>query len=130
MVVREPAQLAVAEEVRPVVADVHERRAVAVEERRDDGRPMPLSSGRFWTARMTFSFAFSTAVVSRLPSRETRLLNPNGQELSCPSSVAAMYSWMDSTVMRDATSPAACPPMPSATTNRPRSSSMRYASSL
>ncbi len=79
---------------------------------------------------MTFSFAFSTAVVRRLPSSETRLLKPKGQELSCSSSVAAMYSWIDSTVMREATSPAAWPPIPSATTKRPRSSSMRYASSL
>src|SRR5262245_29953994 len=91
---------------------------------------MPFSQGWAATAAMTRSFAFSIAIASRLllKSREWSYLK--GQVASSFWRVAAMNSPIVSTVIRAATSPAAWPPMPSATMKRPSERSTAKASSL
>src|SRR5262245_60915845 len=55
---------------------------------------------------------------------------PNGQVMSLSPPVRQMNSLIASTAIFDATSPAACPPMPSATTNRFCSALTKWLSSF
>ena len=67
-------------------------------------------------------FAMRKAAFMRLASRLMAGSNGNGQVrfLSAPA-VSSMKAWIASTATRDATSPATCPPMPSATRYSPMS---------
>src|SRR5690349_845884 len=69
-------------------------------------------------------------VRSRLPSNDSVLSRPYGQEKSVSSADRWMKVVKVSTASRDATSPALCPPMPSATAKRRSSGSETNWSSL
>ena len=92
--------------------------------------PIPFSQGCAATADITRSFAFSIAIARRLLLNWSSWLYLNGQVASSFWRVAAMNSPIVSTVIFAATSPAAWPPMPSATMKSPSVSSRAYASSL
>ena len=91
---------------------------------------MPLSHGCAATADITRSLAFSIATARRLLLKLSSWLYLKGQVASSFWRVAAMNSPIVSTVILAATSPAAWPPIPSATTKRPSSLSNERASSL
>src|SRR5512142_1401142 len=91
---------------------------------------MPFSDGCFATAEITRSFAFSTATASRLLLKRHWWLYWNGQVLSIFWLVSVMNSSIVSTAIFAATSPAAWPPIPSATTKSPSERSITNESSL
>ena len=83
---------------------------------------MPRRSWLPATSRARRRLARWKAPLSRLPSTPSPRSKANGQVLwRSESTVSPTNASMASTAMRDATSPATWPPMPSATTNRPRS---------
>src|SRR5262245_11562450 len=75
-------------------------------------------------------FARLTAVFSRLASYDRWGSMPYGQEKSVVSCERRIKFSIDSTATREATSPAAWPPIPSATTNRRKSSALTKQSSF
>src|SRR5215475_8164002 len=91
---------------------------------------MPLSHGWAATAAITRSFAFSIATARRLLLKWSSWLYLKGHVASSFWRVAAMNSPIVSTVILAATSPAAWPPIPSATTKKPSAGSKARASSL
>ena len=68
---------------------------------------------------MTLLLARPIAVKSRLPSKESSIINPKGQVISVSSWLLSRNGTMFSTVSRDATSPAFWPPRPSQTATTP-----------
>ena len=60
-----------------------------------------------------------TAVTRRLPLNDSPGLKPNGQVRSRSPRLLSRKARTESMARREATSPAWCPPMPSATTNNP-----------
>src|SRR5437667_11771330 len=66
----------------------------------------------------------------RLPSYDKLPSRPYGQEKSVSAADRRMNPLIASIARRDATSPASCPPMPSATANRRTSASETKESSL
>src|SRR5512143_779516 len=91
---------------------------------------MPSYSERSRVASSTRRLAWRIAVFRRLPSYEIESSRPNGQVISSSPAVRATNSQIAATATREATSPAAWPPMPSATTNRFCSGSATIESSL
>jgi hypothetical protein len=79
---------------------------------------------------MTRSLAFSIATARRLLLKSSSWLYLKGQVASSFCLVAAMNSPIVSTVILEATSPAAWPPIPSATMKSPSLTSEAKASSL
>ena len=77
---------------------------------------MPSYSALSRVASSTFRLACRIAVFRRLPSYEIESSRPNGQVISSLPPVRVTNSLIASTATREATSPAAWPPIPSATT--------------
>src|SRR5581483_10489598 len=92
--------------------------------------PIPPYASVLSAARNTRRFARWIAVRRRLPSKDRSLSRPYGHEKSVSPSERRMNADSASIARRDATSPALCPPMPSATANRCASTSEMYMSSF
>ena len=81
--------------------------------------PMPFSSGDDAALSLTALLASLIAATSLLPARPSVSTSPKGQVMSSLPAVARMKPPVTSTAIRLASSPAAWPPIPSATTYRP-----------
>src|SRR5258708_4677576 len=92
--------------------------------------PMPVYSVRSSEARNTRRLATLIAVISRFAANDSAGLKPNGQVKSSLDALFVRNARMVSSASCEATSPALCPPMPSATAIAEMSGSHRNASSL
>ena len=77
--------------------------------------PIPASSSRLSAAWKTRALARRIAVLRRLASKETLASRPQGQVISFSTALLSTNAEIVSIAMREATSPALWPPMPSQT---------------
>src|SRR3981189_3237804 len=92
--------------------------------------PMPVYSVRSSDARNTRRLATLMAVISRFAANESGGLAPHGQVKSSLGALLVRTARIASSASCDATSPALCPPMPSATASAEISGSHMDESSL
>src|SRR6266851_5905292 len=92
--------------------------------------PMPVYSVRSSDARNTRRLATLMAVISRLAANESAGLKPNGHVKSSLDALFLRNARIVSSASCEATSPALCPPMPSATAIAEMSGSHMDESSL
>src|SRR5512143_1123584 len=92
--------------------------------------PIPVSSSRLSAAWNTRALARRIAVLSRFASKERLASRPHGQVISFSTALLVMKAEIVSMAMREATSPALWPPMPSHTAYRLVSGETRKLSSF
>src|SRR5512143_2226648 len=92
--------------------------------------PIPVSSSRLSAAWNTRALARGMAVLRRFASKERFASSPHGQVISFSTALLVMKAEIVSIAMREATSPALWPPMPSHTAYRLVSGETRKLSSF